>query len=147
MPFAVNLQTEREEEAPSIPKVHRDDAKFASAKIAFVQYLTVAVFLFLLAGFWDLQIRNPEVYHQRAEKNRIKSTPVLAARGKILDRDGRIIVDNHSSYSAIISRENLREEEHCGLSPPASTSITKLCSIASAVSARPSTCPSSSRKS
>ena len=127
MPFDVNLQTEREEEAPSIPKVHRDDAKFATAKIAFVQYLTVAVFLFLLAGFWDLQIRNPEVYHQRAENNRIKSTPVLAARGKILDRDGRIIVDNHSSYSAILSRENLREEDLRPIAERTRASITKHC--------------------
>ncbi len=88
----------------------RDDTKFASGKIAFFQYLAVAIFLFLLAGFWDLQIRNPEVYHLRAEQNRIKSTPILAARGKILDRDGRVIVDNHSSYSAILLRENLKEE-------------------------------------
>lgn len=105
----MNHETEREDEQIRTQILLRDDTKFASAKIAFFQYLTIAVFLFLLTGFWDLQIRNPEVYHQRAEQNRIKSTPVLAARGKILDRDGRVIVDNHSSYSAIISRENLKE--------------------------------------
>jgi penicillin-binding protein 2 len=105
----VNLQPE--EEQLSTQQTLRDDPKFAAAKIAFFQYLTVAVFIFLLTGFWDLQIRNPEVYHQRAEQNRIKSTPVLAARGKILDRDGRVIVDNHSSYSAILTRENLKEED------------------------------------
>ena len=41
---------------------------------------------------------------------RIKSLPILAPRGKILDRDGRVIVDNHSSFSVILSRENLKEE-------------------------------------
>jgi hypothetical protein len=65
----VNLQTEREEEQQlSTQQLLRDDAKFASGKIAFFQYLTIAVFLFLLAGYWDLQIRNPELYHQKAEK-------------------------------------------------------------------------------
>ena len=34
----------------------------------------------------------------------------MAPRGKILDRDGRVIVDNHSSWSLILSRENLKTE-------------------------------------
>jgi penicillin-binding protein 2 len=107
----VDSQTEREEERQlSLKRLPRDDSKFATGKIAFFQYLTVAVFLFLISGFWQLQIRNYEVYHERAEQNRIKSIPVLAARGKILDRDGRVIVDNHASYSLILSRENLKEE-------------------------------------
>ena len=71
----------------------RDDPKFASQKIAFFQYSTVAVFLFLITGFWDLQIRNPEMYQERALENSVKSIPVLAPRGKILDRDGR--ASNH----------------------------------------------------
>lgn len=88
----------------------RDEIKLVGGKIAVFQYLTVAIFLFLISGFWDLQVQNPEVYSQRAERNRIKSLPVPAPRGKILDRDGRVIVDNHSSFSVILSRENLREE-------------------------------------
>jgi penicillin-binding protein 2 len=99
----------RNEEIPSAP-LARDDPKFASGKIAFFQYLTVGVFVFLVSGFWDLQVRNPELYAEQADRNRIKALPVLAPRGKILDRDGRVIVDNHSSFSLILSRENLREE-------------------------------------
>src|SRR5207244_8850331 len=30
--------------------------------------------------------------------------------GRILDRDGRIIVDNHTSYSLMLARETLKEE-------------------------------------
>jgi penicillin-binding protein 2 len=104
------LEREEEQQVPARRLLLRDDTKFASGKIAFFQYLAVAVFLFLVAGFWELQIRNPEIYYERAEQNRIKSIPVLAPRGKILDRDGRVIVDNHSSYSLILSRENLKEE-------------------------------------
>ncbi len=69
--------------------------------MAVFQYLTVAVFIFLIAGFWKLQVQNPDVYSEAAERNRIKSTPILAARGKILDRDGRVIVDNKASYSLL----------------------------------------------
>lgn len=88
----------------------RDDTKFASTKIAIFQYLTVGVFLFLITGFWELQVQNEDVYNQRAERNRIKAVPILAPRGKILDREGRVIVDNQPTFSLILSRENLREE-------------------------------------
>ena len=92
------------------PAVLHDDTSFASNKIAFFQYISVAVFLFLIAGFWKLQVQNNELYSEAAERNRIKSTPIIAPRGKILDREGRTIVDNHSSFSVYLSRENLKDE-------------------------------------
>ena len=88
----------------------RDDPSFAAAKMAAFQYFAVAIFLFLVTGFWELQIKSPEIYNQRAERNRIKALPIVAPRGKILDRDGRVIVDNHSTWSLILSRENLKPE-------------------------------------
>jgi len=97
-----------DQQVPSRP-VLRDDTKFASGKIAFFQYLAVAVFLFLISGFWNLQVSDPELYSEQAERNRIRSYPILAPRGKILDRDGRVIVDNHASFSLILSRESLKE--------------------------------------
>ena len=90
--------------------VLRDDSRLASGKMALFQWITVGVFLFLLSGFWKLQVQNPGYYQEAAERNRIKSYPLLAPRGKILDRDGRVIVDNQSSFRLILSRENLREE-------------------------------------
>jgi len=88
----------------------RDDTKFAAGKIAVFQYVAVGIFLFLVSGFWNLQVQNSEGYSEAAERNRIKSLPLLAPRGKILDRDGRVIVDNHSTFSLILSRENLKTE-------------------------------------
>jgi penicillin-binding protein 2 len=88
----------------------REDTKFASGKIAFFQYLSVGVFVFLISGFWVLQVSNPQYYSELAERNRIKSIPILAPRGRILDRDGRVIVDNHASFGLILSRENLNLE-------------------------------------
>jgi penicillin-binding protein 2 len=106
----VRFHLGRQDAQSSANQLLRDDPKFAAPKIAFFQYATVAVFLFLITGFWDLQIRNPEVYQERALENSVKSIPVLAPRGKILDRDGRVIVDNHSSFSLYLSRENLKME-------------------------------------
>jgi penicillin-binding protein 2 len=88
----------------------RDDTRFASGKIAIFQYGAVAIFLFLISGFWKLQVQNPQFYDERAQENSIKSVPILAPRGRILDRDGRVIVDSHASFSLILARETLKEE-------------------------------------
>jgi penicillin-binding protein 2 len=103
------LDHETRHHAPRKPAT-RDDPKLASGRIAVFQYAAVAIFLFLIAGFWDLQVRNPELYNELAEKNRVKYLPIVAPRGKILDRDGRVIVDNHSSFRVILSRETLKTE-------------------------------------
>ncbi|MEO7146153.1 MAG: penicillin-binding transpeptidase domain-containing protein, partial [Bryobacteraceae bacterium] len=104
------VDSESEQRRESQARLLQDDTKFAAGKIAFFQYAAVAILIFLVASFWDLQIRNPEFYNERALRNSIRSTPVLAPRGKILDRDGRVIVDNHSSFKVILNRENLKPE-------------------------------------
>src|SRR5579875_1449188 len=91
-------------------RAYKDDPKQASSKVAVFQYLTVAVFVFLVSGFWKLQVQNPDVYSEAAERNRIKSTPILAPRGKILDRDNRVIVDNKASYSLLLNRDEIKPE-------------------------------------
>ncbi len=93
----------------------RDETKIASGKIAVFQYLSVAVFLFLISGFWELEVKKQESYSVMAERNRIKATPIVAPRGKILDRDGRVIVDNHLTWSLLLARENLKVEHLPGI--------------------------------
>jgi len=87
-----------------------DDTKFAASKIVFFQYLVLAILLFLLSGFWQLQVQDPGYYQTRAERNRIRTVPIPGPRGKILDRDNRVIVDNHSSFSLLLSRVELKPE-------------------------------------
>lgn len=91
--------------------LRRDDVKFAAGRIVVFQYFTLVVFFYLISGFWDIQVRNPEFYSERAERNRIRAFPISAPRGRILDRDGRVIVDNRSSFSLMLSRENLKAEQ------------------------------------
>lgn len=104
-PTDPNLEHEVDQ-PPQLP----DDTPFPASKIAVFQYVTVAIFLFLIAGFWNLQVQHPDFYDERAQQNSIKSVPVLAPRGRILDRDGRVIVGNYASFSLILARETLKEE-------------------------------------
>ena len=87
------------------------DTKFAQYKIAFVQYLTVAIFFVLASGFWRLQISQPDYYRELADQNRIKSLPVLAPRGRITDRDGRTIVEHYPSFTILLLREQFKDLE------------------------------------
>ncbi len=114
IPPPVDPQLETQSQIPEKPPL-RDDAHFASGKIAVFQYTTVAIFLFLISGFWKLQVQNPEYYDERAIGNSVKSVPILAPRGRILDRDGRVIVDNHSSFTLILARDQLKEEHLRGI--------------------------------
>src|SRR5215470_14900993 len=83
--------------------------KLPQTKFSVVQYVTLAVFLVLSYGLWSLQIRKSDEYEARAQQNRIRSVPILAPRGKILDREGRIIVDNYPSFRALLLRDQLRD--------------------------------------
>ena len=43
-----------------------------------------------------------------AEQNRIRKEPVLAPRGKLFDRESRLVVDNYPSVSCFLVREQNR---------------------------------------
>ena len=105
-PVDPNLEQQTVVEKPPL----RDDSHFAGQKIAIFQYAIVVIFLFLISGFWRLQVQNPEFYDERAQANSIKSVPIPSPRGRILDRDGRVIVDSRASYSLMLARETLKEE-------------------------------------
>src|ERR1035441_7601410 len=75
-------------------------------KIAFLQYVIAASFLILLAGYWRLQIGQHRQYLDLAERNRIRNLPAIAPRGRILDRDGRVLADNFPAFSVWLIRES-----------------------------------------
>ncbi len=107
-PTAPDRELDKEPEAFH---VLRDDATFAAARILFFQYFCVAAVLYLGIGYWNLQVRRGDYYAELAERNRIRSYPLLAPRGKILDRENRVIVDNSSTFSLMLGRENLDPEQ------------------------------------
>src|SRR5579883_1333740 len=63
-------------------------------------------FSILLAGYWRLQVTHHEQYLQLSERNRTRDLPIIAPRGRILDRDGRVLVDNLPAFSVLLSRDD-----------------------------------------
>jgi penicillin-binding protein 2 len=87
----------------------RDD-KIPAPKLAAVQYVILIVIAMLVVRLWNLQVRGTEKYENLAEQNRIRKVPILAPRGKIYDREGRILVDNYPSVSALLIREQMPKD-------------------------------------
>jgi len=46
-----------------------------------------------------------------AERNRVRSIPIIAPRGRMLDRDGRVLVDNYPSFSVLLLRDDMAAVE------------------------------------
>ena len=86
----------------------RDD-KVSAIRLTAAQYAILAIFLLLAYGLWSLQVMQSDYYSLAAEKNRIRNVPVLAPRGKLLDREGRVIVENYPSFSALLLRDSSRD--------------------------------------
>src|SRR5207247_3108065 len=63
----------------------------------------------LLLGFWKLQVIDADKYSSMAERNRVRYIPVIAPRGRMLDREGRVLVDNRPSFSVLLLRDDLAQ--------------------------------------
>jgi penicillin-binding protein 2 len=96
---------------PLIPKTERRagrDEKVSAGKLHATQYVVVLLLAVLASGMWRLQILGASGFRLLADANRIRKIPVVAPRGKIFDREGRILVDNYPSVSCYLLREQAK---------------------------------------
>jgi penicillin-binding protein 2 len=85
--------------------------KLSAMKLHVSQYVVAAVLVVLGCWLWRLQILGADNYRVLAEQNRIRKVPVLAPRGRIFDRYGRILVDNYPSVTCFLIREQQKTLE------------------------------------
>jgi penicillin-binding protein 2 len=83
--------------------------KLPIGKLHSVQYLVALILTVLLAGLWRLQVLNAESFRSLAEANRVRKVPILAPRGRLFDREGRLLVDNYPSVSCYLLREQVKD--------------------------------------
>jgi len=85
------------------------------ARLAVASYVIVGMIGVLLLGFWKLQVIDSDKYATLAERNRVREIPIIAPRGRMLDRDGRVLVDNRPSFSVLLLRDDMAQvEKHLG---------------------------------
>jgi penicillin-binding protein 2 len=84
----------------------RNDNRLPQGRLAIASYLIVGMVGLLILGFWKLQVIDSDKYSSLAERNRVRSIPIIAPRGRMLDRDGRVLVDNRPSFSVLLLRDD-----------------------------------------
>ena len=89
----------------------QSEKRLPQGRLAIVSYLIVGMIALLLFGFWKLQIIDSDRYAQMAERNRVRSIPIIAPRGSMMDREGRVLVDNYPSFSVLLLRDDPAQVE------------------------------------
>ena len=83
--------------------------KLSATRLQVSQYGVALVLVVLGCWLWRLQILGADTYRVLAEQNRVRKVPVLAPRGRIFDRYGRILVDNYPSVTCYLLREQQKD--------------------------------------
>jgi penicillin-binding protein 2 len=82
-----------------------DDRRSLTLRLSVVQYLVAVLFAALAVGFWIFQIAQHQKFLETAENNRLRRLPLPAPRGVLLDRDGKVLVENQNTMNIALVRE------------------------------------------
>jgi penicillin-binding protein 2 len=85
-----------------------DDRRSLTIRLSVVQYLVAVGFAALAVGFWIFQIAQYQKFMDMAENNRMRRLPLPAPRGVVMDREGRVLVDNQSTFNIVLDREQAK---------------------------------------
>ncbi|NKB87533.1 MAG: penicillin-binding protein 2 [Acidobacteria bacterium] len=86
------------------------DRKRVLSRIRVLEWGLAGICLFLVLGFWQIQIVRGAQWAERAEANQHSTSRVRASRGLILDRHGEILATNQPSYEVALLREAIEDQ-------------------------------------
>jgi len=89
----------------------KEDVFNLELRVYFIQYLVLVVFIALGIRFYVLQVARHDDYQARAENNRIREIPIPAPRGRILDRNEKVLVDGDSAFNVVVIPEDITDKE------------------------------------
>lgn len=94
------------------------DTDSTQVRLSAVGIVAVSLFLALFVRLWFLQGIDRQEFEAASVTNRLRVIHEEAPRGRILDRNGRVLVDNRTSIVVALDREPLRkldDEERQGV--------------------------------
>jgi penicillin-binding protein 2 len=78
--------------------------------LSFFRYAVLIIFLLLLSRVFYLQVVKGNFYSEIAQENRIRFVSLKAPRGIIFDRNGKRLVQNVSSFDAVVVPADLSRD-------------------------------------
>ncbi len=79
-----------------------------NGRMRWLAFLFAAGFLILIGGLWYVQVVSFEKYERFREVQSYRTIREPAIRGKIMDRNGRLLADNQANYGIVLYLEELR---------------------------------------
>src|SRR5918998_5079060 len=79
-------------------------------RVAIIGGVALLMFGIIFFRLWYLQVLSGDRYLAEANDNRVRDIVVQAPRGRIVDRNGRLLVDNRSGYAVKINPAKIPEE-------------------------------------
>ena len=86
-----------------------DEAKEYQNRYRLFYIVIAATFTIFTMRLWYLQIISGNELREFSEKNRIKQNKIAAPRGLMLDRDGKVLVENLPGFEAILSPQYIED--------------------------------------
>jgi penicillin-binding protein 2 len=86
-----------------------EDRRKVTIRLYVLELTIVAVFAALAVGFWYFQVVENAKFEELAENNNQRTIALRAPRGVMFDRNGRVLVENRSSFTISIVRERTKD--------------------------------------
>ncbi|UCF37945.1 MAG: penicillin-binding protein 2 [Acidobacteriota bacterium] len=83
------------------------DNRQLQLRIDYLRVAIVLVFLALVFKIWLLTVVDYERYAELATRNQIRTIPLTAPRGMVVDREGAVLVENIHSFNLFLDREQV----------------------------------------
>src|SRR5919108_637350 len=79
-------------------------------RVAILGGVALVAFAVIFFRLWYLQVLSGDKYLAEANDNRVREIKVQAPRGEIVDRDGRVLVENRVGYAVKVTPASLPED-------------------------------------
>src|SRR5436309_5969775 len=86
-----------------------EERRRVNTRLTILQYVITSLFSLLVVSFWVLQVAQHAKFEEMAENNHQRTLALRAPRGIVVDRDGRVLVENRPSFSISITREHSKD--------------------------------------
>lgn len=76
-------------------------------RVAIIGGFALAMFAIVFFRLWFLQVLSGDQYLAQASTNRVRDVVIQAPRGRMLDRHGKVLVDNQRAVAVVVSPPKL----------------------------------------
>jgi penicillin-binding protein 2 len=82
-----------------------------AVRVAILGGIALLAFAFVFFRLWYLQVLSGDTYRAEANDNRVRAIKVRAPRGEIVDREGRVLVENRVALAVKVSPKQLPADQ------------------------------------